>query len=229
MNQMRKKDKSINLKPKDKTMRRQKSTGIRNNKSKKIGRLEDKFSKSEIEQFDADTELWESRKLGASAKDAKPVSDDQEQVLDDALGLQLISVRIQKSLIEQLRGLAKLEGMDYQTFMRQVLTRYTKENEHKLEELLEPRQLAEKAEQLFVQALEYNKMISTSKAMSNERIKAEHSYSITLSQANALFCQVYKNCNDPVLKKHVRLRKSQITKLCDERDNVPNKKLKRAG
>jgi hypothetical protein len=110
-------------------MRKKRKTSVlRSPAGIKIKRLEDEFSKSAIEQFDKGTDLWESGKLGASAKHAKPISRKQEQAFDDALGLQLISVRIQRSLIEQLRGLAKLEGMGYQTFMRQILTNYVRKN-----------------------------------------------------------------------------------------------------
>jgi uncharacterized protein (DUF4415 family) len=178
--------------------KQQKTPPIQINEDITIGRLEDEFSKSEVEQFDADAELWESGKLGASAEHARPASPEQEQALDDALGLQLISIRIQKPLIEKLRGLAKLEGMGYQTFMRQILTHYARENEHKLELLLMPNQLAEKAEQLLRQALKYKGIVPTLKPMSNERISAECDYSVTLGKANELFCQAHEKCKEPV-------------------------------
>ena len=196
-----------------------------------VKRLEDFLSDAEVKEFEADTELWETGRLGASGKHAKPVSDEQDQALDDALGLQLISIRIQKSLIEQLRALAKFEGMGYQTFMRQILTHYAKKNEHKLEHLLMPNQLVEKAEQLFMQALKYKELIPTLKPMSNERVSAECDYSITLGKANKLYCQAYGKCTaNPVLKKHVSLRMDQINKLCDEQsENTYSKKYKKAG
>lgn len=72
------------------------------------------------------TELWESKQLGASAEFAKRMPPEESQAIDDALGLQLISVRLQKELVESLKVLAKQEGLSYQPFVRQILTRYVK-------------------------------------------------------------------------------------------------------
>ena len=44
--------------------------------------------------------------------------------LDDALGLQPISIRLQKDLLDNLKALAKLNGLGYQPLIRQVLTRW---------------------------------------------------------------------------------------------------------
>ncbi len=39
----------------------------------------------EIEKFDKDTELWETRRLGDSAEHAVPISDEEEKEIDDAM------------------------------------------------------------------------------------------------------------------------------------------------
>ena len=44
--------------------------------------------------------------------------------LDDALDLQPISIRLQKDLLDNLKALAKLNGLGYQPLIRQVLTRW---------------------------------------------------------------------------------------------------------
>lgn len=44
--------------------------------------------------------------------------------IDDALGLQPISIRLQKDLLDNLKELAKLNGLGYQPLIRQVLTRW---------------------------------------------------------------------------------------------------------
>ncbi len=170
----------------------------------------------EIEKFDKDTELWETRQLGASAEHAVPISDEEEKEIDDAMGLQLLSFRIQKSIIEQLRQLSKLEGIGYQPLMRQVLTKYVRENEHRLEPLLTPHQSSEKAEQLLTQALNYKEIIPTLGPISKERLRAESDYSTALGNANALYGQALEKCADPVLKKHIKLRLNQIGSLLDE-------------
>jgi uncharacterized protein (DUF4415 family) len=79
-----------------------------------------------------DTDKWEKRELGATEKYAAPSSKDESDSVDSALGLQLISIRLQANLIDELKELAVQEGLGYQPLMRMVLTRYVKENEHKL-------------------------------------------------------------------------------------------------
>ena len=44
--------------------------------------------------------------------------------IEDALGLQPISIRLQKDLLDNLKELAKLNGLGYQPLIRQVLTRW---------------------------------------------------------------------------------------------------------
>ncbi len=79
-----------------------------------------------------DTDKWEKRELGAAEKYAVPSSQDESDSVDSALGLQLISIRLQANLIDELKELAVQEGLGYQPLMRMVLTRYVKENEHRL-------------------------------------------------------------------------------------------------
>lgn len=85
--------------------------------------------KNKYAKYEKDAELWENGTLGASAAHAKRVSDKQAKALDEALGLQLLSFRIQKSLIQRLKAIAKQEGIGYQPLMRQALTRYVREQE----------------------------------------------------------------------------------------------------
>lgn len=44
--------------------------------------------------------------------------------IDDSLGLHPISIRLQKDLLDNLKELAKLNGLGYQPLIRQVLTRW---------------------------------------------------------------------------------------------------------
>lgn len=174
------------------------------------------MNKKDLEKFDKDNELWDSKQLGASAEHAVPVSDEEDKALDDSLGLQLLSFRIQKSVIEQLRGLAKLEGIGYQPLMRRILTAWVRENEHRLEQLLTPRQATEKADILFAQAIKLKGEIPALAPLSNERIFAEGDYNKALTESNALFCNAYEKCGDPVLKQHIKLRLSQIREILDQ-------------
>lgn len=67
---------------------------------------------------------WEEGVLGGSVEHAKPVSNEHASAVDDALGLQMISIRLQKSLIDDLKYLAEREGLGYQPLIRRVLCRY---------------------------------------------------------------------------------------------------------
>lgn len=68
---------------------------------------------------------WESGELGFSAEHAKPVSKEHQAAVDDALELQMISIRLPKSLISDLKLIAEKEGLGYQPLMRRVLMRFT--------------------------------------------------------------------------------------------------------
>lgn len=70
-------------------------------------------------------EAWESGALGESPEHARRVKVKHGDQLDDALGLQLISIRLPKALIEELKAIGQNQGLGYQPLVRQVLTRFT--------------------------------------------------------------------------------------------------------
>ena len=69
------------------------------------------------------SEAWESGELGQDEKYVKKVDAD-ENALDEALELQMISIRLQKSLIDDLKNFAQLEGLGYQPLIKRVLQRF---------------------------------------------------------------------------------------------------------
>jgi predicted DNA binding CopG/RHH family protein len=72
-------------------------------------------------------DAWDKRKLGASKLHARKASPAREKALDDNMGLQTISIRLQKSLIEDLKQLAETDGIGYQPYVRQLLTRHVRQ------------------------------------------------------------------------------------------------------
>lgn len=80
-------------------------------------------------------EDWDNRKLGSSEEHVRKASPDREKALDECLGLQTISIRLQKSLIDQFKKLAKEDGIGYQPYMRQVLMRYVRQVDHDRKEM----------------------------------------------------------------------------------------------
>lgn len=68
-------------------------------------------------------EQWDSRELGADEEHAKKSVNNGESI-DNSLELQMISIRMQKGLIEDLKDIAQLNGLGYQPLMKQVLKRF---------------------------------------------------------------------------------------------------------
>ncbi len=71
-------------------------------------------------------EAWDNRQLGASEAHVRKAPPMREKALDERLGLQTISIRLQKSLIDTLKSLAEEDGIRYQPYIRQILTRHAK-------------------------------------------------------------------------------------------------------
>ncbi|MYM90953.1 hypothetical protein GTP91_27730 [Rugamonas sp. FT82W] len=75
-------------------------------------------------KIESTPEAWEEGALGRDASHAKAVSVDIEHQVDDGLGLQLISIRLQKELIEDYKKIAEFHGVGYQPLMRDALKRF---------------------------------------------------------------------------------------------------------
>jgi len=82
------------------------------------------------EKLKTNTEKWENGQLGRSPEHVGIVSAEEELEIDDALGLQLVSVRLQKTLIKDLKELAVKEGLGYQPYLRQILTKHVRSQKH---------------------------------------------------------------------------------------------------
>lgn len=79
------------------------------------------------------TEAWESGALGSSEEHVRKTSDETKQKIDEALGLQAISIRLPKATIETYKNLAKMHGVGYQPLMRDAICRWA---ESELKQLL---------------------------------------------------------------------------------------------
>ncbi len=68
---------------------------------------------------------FESGELGLSEEHAVAASPEHERAIDESLAMQLISIRFPKSLIDDLKFIAKREGLGgYQPLIRRVITRF---------------------------------------------------------------------------------------------------------
>lgn len=79
------------------------------------------------------TEAWESGELGMSDEHVRKTSNETKQKIDEALGLQAISIRLPKATIETYKNLAKMHGVGYQPLMRDAICRWA---ESELKQLL---------------------------------------------------------------------------------------------
>lgn len=77
------------------------------------------------EKIEGTDEAWDSRLLGADEASVVVVDESIQPSIDEAVGLKLISIRLEESLIDDFKAIAKLnKNMGYQTLMRQVLRRF---------------------------------------------------------------------------------------------------------
>lgn len=69
-------------------------------------------------------EVWESGELGQDVEHAVVAPVALAQQIDDVLGLQMISIRLPKELIDDFRMIAQVNKIGYQPLMRDALKRF---------------------------------------------------------------------------------------------------------
>lgn len=70
-------------------------------------------------------EAWdEDGLLGNDAAHAVLASPETHKAVEDALAMQMISIRLPRSVVETFKALATLEGIKYQPMMREALMRF---------------------------------------------------------------------------------------------------------
>jgi len=69
-------------------------------------------------------ENWETGKLGLSHETAVMASAEETAAIERAVGMQLISMRLPRTLLETLKEIAKHHGIGYQPMVRDLLTRF---------------------------------------------------------------------------------------------------------
>lgn len=74
-------------------------------------------------KIESTPEAWESGDLGLDDNYVAKANTD-ELSLNEALELQMISIRLQKSLIDDLKIFAQLEGLGYQPLIKRILIRW---------------------------------------------------------------------------------------------------------
>ena len=113
-------------------------------------------------------EAWENGVLGNTEENTVPLSDAKEFEIDSAinesLGLCPISIRLERSLIEDFKNLATSNKIGYQTLMRQALKRFADcEKKRLVSQMAAEMAEMEAHKQLVKRAAEENKKHARSK------------------------------------------------------------------
>ncbi|MGE0072460.1 MAG: hypothetical protein AB7S55_05305 [Thiomonas sp.] len=69
-------------------------------------------------------QAWENRALGADEAHVVVAPRSAREALDAASGMQAISIRLPKDLIDACKHIAAVHGVGYQPLMRDVLQRF---------------------------------------------------------------------------------------------------------
>jgi predicted DNA binding CopG/RHH family protein len=75
-------------------------------------------------KIESTSEAWESGQLGLDEMHVKVAPSALETQVDDSVGLQMISIRLQKDLIDDFKKIADFRGIGYQPLMREALKRF---------------------------------------------------------------------------------------------------------
>ena len=103
-----------------------------------------------LPKIPATDEAWEEGQLGRDAEFAVEADENIEAQIDEALDLKLISIRLQKSLIDDFKYIASVNNIGYQTLMRQILQRFADSEKKKIlrdyaDEVIKAREAERKA------------------------------------------------------------------------------------
>lgn len=69
-------------------------------------------------------DAWENGELGEDLRHAKLADPAVQKEVQEALAMQMISIRLPRSVIEVFKAIASIEGVGYQPLMREALCRF---------------------------------------------------------------------------------------------------------
>jgi uncharacterized protein (DUF4415 family) len=84
--------------------------------------------KKQAIEFVDDSDRWENGELGADENSVRVSEQGTGERIDEGLGLQMVSMRLPKDVVEKFKVLAKKQGLGYQPFIRQILMNYLREH-----------------------------------------------------------------------------------------------------
>jgi hypothetical protein len=69
---------------------------------------------------------WDTGELGRDERSAERAPEELRAEIDAALELQMISIRLQKATIKDMKSIAEYRGIGYQPLIRDVLARFVR-------------------------------------------------------------------------------------------------------
>jgi predicted DNA binding CopG/RHH family protein len=69
---------------------------------------------------------WEAFDQDLDESNVCAVTEELEKQIDESLGLQMISIRLQRDLLVKLKTIAKHHGVGYQPLIRDLLNRFAR-------------------------------------------------------------------------------------------------------
>jgi predicted DNA binding CopG/RHH family protein len=99
------------------------------------------------DKYTANAEAWDSGQLGQDEQFVNRVDSKHEDSLNEAMGLQMISIRLPKKLIEDLKFIATAHGIGYQPLIKDVLCRFAQHEVNDIIKLILERNALEAREQ----------------------------------------------------------------------------------
>lgn len=80
---------------------------------------------NKTQKIEGSTANWDDELLGTEEQFAAIAEDITSESVDDMLALQMISIRLQKSMIQDLKNIAKVNNLGgYQPLIRRILERF---------------------------------------------------------------------------------------------------------
>ncbi len=81
----------------------------------------------ELNRLLADADRWGPEgDMGNQANHVAPATQEDANAVNDALGLQMISIRLQRGLLQDLKLIADYHGIGYQPMIRDLLNRFVR-------------------------------------------------------------------------------------------------------
>lgn len=74
-------------------------------------------------------DAWDTGELGRDERFVAVADESHDAAADEMLGLQFVSIRLPKQLVDQYKLISKSKGTTYQPLMREVLKRFVKDGD----------------------------------------------------------------------------------------------------